>query len=159
LGKTVDYSNKVPVNGLINLNESMDLSMDKIAVGTDLASIIDIKPIYFDLGKSDIRKDATIELDKIVKVMNDNPSMIVELGSHTDCRSSIKFNMDLSSKRAVASANYIKKRITKPERIYGKGYGESKLKIDCPCEGNVKSNCAEEEHQKNRRTEFVIIKM
>ena len=159
LSKTVDYSNKVPVNGLINLNENMDLTLTKIEVGTDLASIIDIKPIYFDLGKADIRKDATIELDKIVKVMNDNPGMIVELGSHTDCRSTIKFNKDLSSRRAETSANYIKKRISKPERIYGKGYGESKLKVDCPCEGNVKSNCPEEEHQKNRRTEFVIIKM
>jgi len=159
LGKTVVFNGSVPANGVINLNEKLDLSLDKIAVGADLASIIDIKPIYFDLGKADIRKDAATELEKIVKVMNDNPNMVVELGSHTDCRSSYKFNMDLSSRRAIASANYIKKRITKPERIYGKGYGESKLKVDCPCEGTVKSTCPEEEHQKNRRTEFVIIKM
>jgi outer membrane protein OmpA-like peptidoglycan-associated protein len=159
LSKTVVYNGTVPTNGVVNLNEKLDLSMDKIAVGTDLATIIDIRPIYFDLGKADIRKDAATELDKIVKVMNDNPNMVVELGSHTDCRSSYKFNMDLSSRRAVASANYIKKRISKPERIYGKGYGESKLKVDCPCEGTVKSTCPEEEHQKNRRTEFVIIKM
>lgn len=159
LGKTAVFNGSVPSNGVINLNEKLDLTLDKIAVGTDLASIIDIKPIYFDLGKADIRKDAATELEKIVKVMNDNPNMVVELGSHTDCRSSYKFNMDLSSRRAIASANYIKKRITKPERIYGKGYGESKLKVDCPCEGTVKSTCPEEEHQKNRRTEFVIIKM
>lgn len=91
--------------------------------------------------------------------MNDYPTMVIELGSHTDCRSSQSFNMALSTRRANASANYIKKRITNPARISGKGYGESKLKIDCPCEGAVKSNCSEEEHQQNRRTEFIIIQM
>ena len=159
LSKVVTYTGVIPEDGYLNLNERLDLALDQVAVGTDLSKIIDIKPIYFDLGKWDIRKDAAIELDKIVKVMNDNPTMVVELGSHTDCRSSIKFNLDLSSKRATASANYIKKRITKPERIYGKGYGESKLILNCPCEGAVKSTCSEEDHQKNRRTEFVIMKM
>jgi outer membrane protein OmpA-like peptidoglycan-associated protein len=98
-------------------------------------------------------------LDKIVKVMTDYPTMKIELGSHTDCRSSISFNEKLSANRAKASAAYIKARIKNPERIYGKGYGEYKLKVDCPCEGAVKSTCTEAEHQQNRRTEFVIIKM
>lgn len=63
----------------------------------------------------------------------------------------------LSDKRAKASAEYIKKKITNPERIYGKGYGESRLLNGCECEGAVKSACPEEEHQKNRRTEFKVI--
>jgi outer membrane protein OmpA-like peptidoglycan-associated protein len=137
----------------------LDENLDKIAVGLDLAKIIDIKPIYFDLGKHAIRPDAAIELDKIVKVMNENPNMVVELGSHTDCRSSAASNMALSDRRAKASAEYIKKRITNPERIYGKGYGETQLTNGCECEGAVKSTCSEEEHQENRRTEFKIIKM
>ena len=137
----------------------MDENLDKIAVGLDLAKIIDIKPIYFDLGKHAIRPDAAIELDKIVKVMNENPNMVIELGSHTDCRSGAASNMALSDRRAKASAEYIKKRITNPERIYGKGYGETQLTNGCECEGAVKSTCSEEEHQKNRRTEFKIIKM
>ena len=69
------------------------------------------------------------------------------------------YNEKLSDNRAKASAAYIKERIPNPERIYGKGYGESKLKVDCPCEGTVKSTCSEEEHQQNRRTEFIIITM
>ena len=69
--------------------------------------------------------------------MNENPMMEIELGSHTDCRSSYAFNEKLSDNRAKASAEYIKTRITNPERIYGKGYGEYKLKVDCPCEGTV----------------------
>ncbi len=159
LTKTVVFTHKIDKPGLINLNEKLDVSLGKVEIGVDLSTLINIKPIYFDLGKYVIRKDAAVELDKIVKVMNEYPSMQIELGSHTDCRSSIASNLKLSDNRAKASAEYIKKRISNPERIYGKGYGESKLKVDCPCEGTVKSNCSEEEHQKNRRTEFIIMKM
>lgn len=119
--------------------------------------MIEINPIYFDLAKATIRSDAAIELDKIVSVMNKYPNMKVELGSHTDCRSSAASNQKLSDRRAKASADYIKSKITEPNRISGVGYGESKLKVNCPCEGKVKSDCPEEEHQKNRRTEFIII--
>jgi outer membrane protein OmpA-like peptidoglycan-associated protein/tetratricopeptide (TPR) repeat protein len=159
LSKVVTFNYTILQMGRINVHETLDLTMDKIDIGLDLTSIIDINPIYFDLGKYTIRADAAIELNKIVKVMNENPAMEIELGSHTDCRSSYAFNEKLSDNRAKASAAYIKSRITNPERIYGKGYGEYKLKVDCPCEGAVKSTCSEDEHQKNRRTEFVIIKM
>ena len=121
--------------------------------------LIKVDPIHFDLSKWNIRPDAAKILDQIVSIMNEYPTLEIELGSHTDCRSSYKFNMDLSTKRAKASADYIKQRITRPERIYGKGYGESQLLNNCPCEGTVKSTCTEEEHQMNRRTEFKIIKM
>jgi outer membrane protein OmpA-like peptidoglycan-associated protein len=157
--KTLLFNFKIDQAGIINIHEKLNLSLSKLDVGMDLATMIDIKPIYFDIGKFVIRKDASLELDKIVKVMNDYPLMQVELGSHTDCRSSYTSNEILSANRANASASYIKSRIKDPERIYGKGYGESKLKIDCPCEGKVKSSCTELEHQQNRRTEFVIIKM
>lgn len=155
LAKTITVNAPIEKEGEIAVPETMD----KIAVGLDLAKIIDIKPIYFDLGKHAIRPDAAIELDKVVKVMNENPNMVIELGSHTDCRSSATSNMALSERRAKASAEYIKKRITNPERIYGKGYGETILTNGCECEGAVKATCSEEEHQKNRRTEFKIIKM
>lgn len=159
LTKVLTFEYNISQGGRVNVHESLDLTMDKINVGIDLASIIEINPIYFDFDKYDIRPDAEVELKKIVKVMNENPSMVIELGSHTDCRSSIDYNQKLSENRAKASAAYIQKRISNPERIYGKGYGESKLKVNCPCEGAVKSPCSKKEHQKNRRTEFVIIKM
>ena len=89
--------------------------------------------------------------------MNDNPTLVVELGSHTDCRASMAYNRGLSSRRAKSSAKYISTRITDPKRIYGKGYGESQLVNDCGCEGSVVSDCSEEEHQANRRTEFKIV--
>ncbi|NVO01219.1 MAG: OmpA family protein [Bacteroidetes bacterium] len=159
LGKTVNYSKVIDKPGEIAIHNEIDISLDAITVGADLAKIININPIYFDLSKWNIRPDAAFELDKIVKVMKENPNMVVELGSHTDCRSSAAFNMDLSDKRAKTSAAYIISKGIEKSRIYGKGYGETKLVNDCGCEGTVKSDCDEVRHQQNRRTEFVIIKM
>lgn len=159
LSKTVTFNYQITKPGIINVQEALDLSMNKLEIGIDLASLIEIKPIYFDYAKYAIRKDAAVELDKIVKVMNEYPTMQIELGSHTDCRGKISSNATLSDNRAKASATYIKARISNPSRIYGKGYGESKLKNGCECEGTVKSTCSETEHQENRRTEFVIITM
>lgn len=134
------------------------IAMDQLNIGDDIATMIDINPIYFDLNKYNIRPDAAIELDKIVQVMKDNPKIVIELGSHTDCRGSKSYNTKLSDRRAKASAQYIRQRIDNPKRIYGKGYGESQLINDCECEGKLKSDCSEEEHQQNRRTEFKIVK-
>jgi outer membrane protein OmpA-like peptidoglycan-associated protein/tetratricopeptide (TPR) repeat protein len=160
LAKNLTYTKILDREGQYNVHEELDISMDKIEEGvTRLETIIEINPIYFDLNKFNIRTDAAKELDKIVKVMNENPTMVIELGSHTDCRSSYQYNMWLSDQRAKASAAYVKARITNPERIYGKGYGESQLVNDCACEGAIKSDCTEEQHQLNRRTEFKIIKM
>ena len=87
--------------------------------------------------------------------MNDNPSMKIELGSHTDSRGSASANQKLSDKRAKASAEYIKKKLADPSRINGKGYGESKIINECS--DGVK--CTELQHQENRRTEFIILEM
>ena len=139
--------------------DTAEVTLARLVSGVDIATIIEINPIYFDLNKSNIRDDAATELLKIVKVMNDYPTMVVELGSHTDCRASQTYNRNLSDRRAKSSASFIKERISKPERIYGKGFGESKLKNKCECEGSKIVPCSEEEHQENRRTEFLIINM
>jgi outer membrane protein OmpA-like peptidoglycan-associated protein len=137
----------------------MDLRLEKIEIGKDLGKMLYVKPIYFDLGKSEIRPDAALELDKIVAVMNENPTIEIELGSHTDCRGSMASNAKLSEARAKSSAEYVQSRITNPKRIYGKGYGESKLVNGCACEGKKPATCTEEEHQANRRSEFKVIKI
>ena len=128
----------------------------KLKVGADLADIIEINPIYFDFDKDNIRQDASLELDKIVDVMNDYPAMVIELGSHTDCRGPDEYNLYLSDRRAKSSAQYIQERIDDKDRIYGKGYGETTPNVDCTpgC-----SSCNESEHQLNRRTEFIIVKV
>jgi len=159
LTKTTTFVYEIKAPGEIKVNESLNLSLGKVTVGMDLAKIIGIKPIYFDLGKSFIPKDASIELDKIVKVMNEYPNMSIELGSHTDCRGSAPANVKLSGARAKSSADYIIKKGINKTRIVRKGYGETKLLTGCICEGNVKPTCSEDEHTKNRRTEFVITKL
>lgn len=158
LTKTADFKYTVNKPGEIPVHELLDIKMDKLDLGMDIGKIIHINPIYFDLGKAIIRKDASAELDKIVQVMKDNPNMIIELGSHTDCRSSAQSNLVLSDKRAKSSAQYIISKGINKDRISGKGFGEAKLINDCGCEGNVKSTCSEAEHQLNRRTEFLIVK-
>jgi outer membrane protein OmpA-like peptidoglycan-associated protein len=157
--KTVNFNYTIDKPGIVNVHEAMKgaLAMDKEV--KDIRELVVINDIRFDLNKFNIRPDAALELDKVVEVMNKYPGMVVELGAHTDCRAPIKYNEQLSDKRAKASAAYIKKKITSPERIFGKGYGESRLLNGCACEGSVKSTCSEEEHQKNRRTEFKIISM
>jgi outer membrane protein OmpA-like peptidoglycan-associated protein/tetratricopeptide (TPR) repeat protein len=138
----------------IDLNKYLETDLSKIAVGTDIGKVLNINPIYFDIGKWDIRPDAALELDKIVQVMKDNPGIVIELGSHTDSRGSSQSNLALSDKRAKASAAYIISKGIDKSRIYGKGYGETMLLNRCA--NGVP--CSEEEHAINRRTEFKIVR-
>jgi outer membrane protein OmpA-like peptidoglycan-associated protein len=157
--KSIEFTYEPKVSANVSINDLIDLSIGKVEVGVDLSKIMDLGDIYFDYGKFDIRQDATVQLDKIVSIMNEYPAMVIELGSHTDCRGAKEANKTLSDNRANASADYIKSRISNPTRISGVGYGEAKLKVNCPCEGKVVSNCPEEEHAKNRRTEFIVKKV
>jgi outer membrane protein OmpA-like peptidoglycan-associated protein len=149
LGKTSEKTEEVVVKTEKPVAKKMNIPIDA-------SSIVVLNPIYFDYHESAIRPDAAKELDKMVKVMNDNPEMRVTLYSHTDCRANGEYNQGLSDRRAKSSSDYIKKRITDPSRISGKGYGESKLINKCACSGSAISDCTEAEHQQNRRTEFVI---
>lgn len=155
MSKTQTFNNQLTRTG----EYKIVAEIGKLEVGADIGKIINVQPIYFDYNKFNIRSDARVELDKIVAVMNEYPNMEVELGSHTDCRGKKSYNENLSNKRAKASANYIKSKITNPERIYGKGYGETILINKCECEGARKVPCTDEEHQENRRTEFKVISM
>lgn len=119
--------------------------------------LIEINPIYFDFDRSNIREDAALELEKVIKVMNDNPDMVVELGAHTDCRGTEGYNLMLSRARMNNSMSFIKEKITKPERLSGFFYGKSQLLNRCDCSEDPP--CSEDEHQLNRRTEFRIISM
>lgn len=167
-GDQINYIVKASKEGYVSqqfklveeLGNDFDLevsyAINKSEVGEEISETLAINPIYFDLDKSNIRPDAAAELDRIVQVMNDNPSIHIELGSHTDCRGSASYNLALSKRRANSSVAYIKKRIKDSSRISGKGYGETKLVNNCNCaEG---SSCSDAEHQANRRTEFRIVK-
>ncbi|MET0574156.1 MAG: OmpA family protein, partial [Pedobacter agri] len=98
--------------------------------------------------------DAAVELDKLVKIMLDNPTIWIELGSHTDSRGKDAYNLSLSQKRAESAVQYIISRGVNKNRITAKGYGETQLLNKCA--NNVQ--CSDAEHQLNRRTEFKIVK-
>ena len=117
--------------------------------------VVNIDPIYFELNSSYLNKEAKIELNKVVELMNRYPEMIIESGSHTDSRGIPHYNDWLSTRRAASTVNYIVDRGIDPSRISGKGYGETQLINECY--DGVK--CTEAQHAMNRRTEFVIVKM
>ncbi|MFP9112344.1 OmpA family protein [Flavobacterium sp. RHBU_3] len=108
--------------------------------------------IYFEFNKSFITQDAAFELNKLVQILQTNPTMVITVKAHTDSRGSDEYNLKLSDERAKATVQYVISQGIAPERISGKGYGETEPLIKCG------ENCTEEEHAKNRRTEFIIVK-
>jgi peptidoglycan-associated lipoprotein len=129
----------------------LKLELERIIVNKPIV----LENIYYDLDKYAIRPDAAAGLDKLVGILNDNPGISIELGSHTDSRADDHYNDVLSQKRADAAVNYIIAHGISSSRITAKGYGEHQLINRC-------SNgvaCSEEEHQANRRTEFKVVKM
>lgn len=131
--------------------KKQNVIIEELVVGKS----IKVDNVYYDLGKWDIRPDAKVELDKLVELMKDNPTMEIELSSHTDSRGSDASNLSLSDKRAKAVAAYVVSKGIDAKRVTGKGYGETKLLNKC--KNGVK--CSDGEHQMNRRTEFKILKM
>jgi outer membrane protein OmpA-like peptidoglycan-associated protein/tetratricopeptide (TPR) repeat protein len=130
-----------------------------VAEGDDLAKAFGIKLIYFDLDKSNIRPDAAVELAKILDVLEQNPTMELDIRSHTDCRQTAKYNMALSDRRAKSTMAWLISKGIAKSRLTAKGYGESQLVNDCGCEPTNASTCSEEQHQANRRSEFIITKL
>ncbi|CCG52061.1 Probable outer membrane protein precursor, OmpA family [Flavobacterium indicum GPTSA100-9 = DSM 17447] len=110
-----------------------------------------LQPIYFEYDKSNITAQGAEELDKLVQVMHEYPNMVIYAKSHTDSRGSDSYNLRLSDRRAKATVQYIVSKGIAKERISGKGMGETEPKVSC-------TNCSEEEHAQNRRSEFLIVK-
>tara|TARA_R110002049_G_scaffold163800_2_gene329799 strand:- start:205 stop:2121 length:1917 start_codon:yes stop_codon:yes gene_type:complete len=119
--------------------------------------ITELHPIYFDFNKYDIRRESTAKLDRIIGLMmNTYPNMVIKIASHTDSRGDSAYNDVLSVERANATYKYLVNNGVDPTRITEyKGYGEQDLVNDC----DGTKPCTEDEHQLNRRTQFIVIKM
>ena len=122
-------------------------TLDRCQFGLD-----NINTIYFDFNAAEIRSDAVIELEKIIKVMNKCEDIIIEAGSHTDSRASQEHNMKLSQRRAQGEVDYLVSRGIAANRVSAKSYGETQLLNKC----SDGVPCSKAEHQVNRRIEFVI---
>lgn len=118
-------------------------------------SRIALRNIYYDFNEHVIRSDAQNDLNNVVSLMLEYPSMEIELGSHTDSRASVEYNWALAQRRAESARQYLVEKGVDIRRITARGYGESELRNRCA--DFVK--CSEAEHQLNRRTEVKIIRM
>lgn len=141
--------------GETKVDIALERTVFPIDQGTDLAKIFDISMIYFDLDKWNIRPDAAKDLQKIIEVMQQYPNMTVDIRSHTDSRQTHKYNELLSDRRAKSTLEFMVKNGIDRKRLTAKGYGETQLVNDC----SDGVPCSEEEHQKNRRSEFIIVNM
>ncbi|WP_343618648.1 OmpA family protein [Flavobacterium sp.] len=150
---TKEVSITIPkTTGKTNLPIALERSICKVAIGDDLGKCFGIKMIYFDLDKSNIRTEAALDLEKILDVLNQFPTMKLDIRSHTDSRASFKYNEALSDRRAKSTIEWLVQNGVAKNRLTGRGYGEKQLVNRCS--DNVK--CTEEEHQMNRRSEFIV---
>ena len=145
----------------LNLSPNKKVSAPKVItnklIGNKKISegmLIELKNIYYDYNKANIRSDATIDLDNLSDLMKQYPSMEVELGSHTDARGSDTYNMELSTKRAAAARQYLIAKGISSNRLSSRGYGETQLLNQC--KNGV--TCDDAAHQQNRRTEVKVTK-
>jgi outer membrane protein OmpA-like peptidoglycan-associated protein/tetratricopeptide (TPR) repeat protein len=127
-------------------NESTDGLKDAVA--------LDLKPIYYDFNKSNIRNDAAEVLNQNIALLKSNPSVVIKLTSHTDSRGSVAYNINLSRRRAQAAVDYlVKNGVPRKQIVAVVALGEKELVNSC-ADG---VECSEEQHQLNRRTEFKVI--
>ncbi|MEX2350672.1 MAG: OmpA family protein [Flavobacteriaceae bacterium] len=110
-----------------------------------------LNPILFDFDKHNIKPQAALELDKLIQIMKKYPKMIIRVEGHTDSRGSAEYNLLLSDKRVQSSIQYVISKGIDESRISGEGYGQSRPVHDCGAE------CTEEQHEENRRSEFIIV--
>lgn len=143
--KTSDLDRN-PDNPIITINQT--LVLDPIFKDKEIV----LENIFYDYDKWFIRDDAKPSLDYLSNIMKTNPSIKIQLSSHTDCRGTDEYNIDLSQKRAQAAIEYLISTGIAAKRLEAQGLGESNLSVKCECE-----TCTEEQHQKNRRTTFKII--
>ena len=141
------------VNGFEN--QVTILLDEKEFISRNGKEMLNVRNIEFELNSATILKKSKNALATVARLMDKFPNMTIEFGAHTDARGGDGYNMWLTSSRASETVRYLISIGADPKRIVGKGYGESQLMNDCG--NNV--NCTEIEHGKNRRTEFVILKM
>ncbi|PPL01077.1 OmpA family protein [Parapedobacter indicus] len=119
----------------------------------EVGKTFELENIYYDFDKHNIRPDAAVILDELVRTMRDNPTLKIELSSHTDSRGSDTYNEALSQRRAQSAVDYLVSRSIARDRMVAKGYGETKLVNRCADD----VPCSREEHQANRRTEVTVL--
>ncbi len=155
--ETFNNNTKPVITGAVSGETIVPIGLDPGLIVKE-GNLLKIKNgiIFFDLDKSFIRNDAAIELNKVVLLMQEYPNMVIKIESHTDSRANDEYNLQLSDRRAKSTRDYIISQGVAPDRIESAiGYRETQLINEC-------SNgvpCTDIQHQLNRRSEFIIVKM
>lgn len=122
-----------------------DIALNKIVIGSKII----LNNIFFDVSKATLRPESTNELERLTKVLSDNPQIRVEISGHTDSDGSLDYNQKLSEARSKSVVEYLIKAGIATDRLEFHGYGPTKP---------IAPNDTPENKQLNRRTEFEIIK-
>lgn len=131
-----------------------DIFLNKIEKGAKIV----LNNIFFDYGKASLRSESFGELDRVVKILNQNPNIKIEIGGHTDTRGSAEFNQKLSEDRSKSVVEYLIQKGIPTARLKYKGYGESSpINSDAKIDAEPLETRKEELHQQNRRTEFKVL--
>jgi outer membrane protein OmpA-like peptidoglycan-associated protein len=127
----------------------LEIHKDLYLVPIEVGQVVRLNNVFFDFDKWDLRGESFIELDRVVKLLTENPAIEIEMSAHTDSRGSDEYNYKLSDNRARSVMNYILSKGISPNRIRSRGYGET-----VP----VATNDSDDGRQLNRRVEFTILK-
>lgn len=137
-------------------NLGIEILLNKVLkeapVGTDLAKFLNLNPVYFGLDQSIIRPEAATTLTAVANYLNEFPNMKIQVQSHTDVKASKSYNDRLSKRRAESTVAYLITNGLDKARVNGQGFGESKLTNDC----TTLEKCNDEQHEENRRSEFIV---
>jgi len=126
-----------------------EIHKDLYLVPIEVGQVVRLNNVYFDFDKWNLRPESFVELDRVVKMLVENPAIEIEMSAHTDSRGSDDYNFKLSDNRAKSVVEYILSKGIAINRIVSKGYGETKP---------VAPNDTDENRQLNRRVEFTIMK-
>lgn len=138
--------------GFDRLGEPINIAGQTITETLKEGDVLELRDIFYDFDKYDIRDEASKDLDRLAALMQQFPSMKIELSSHTDSRGTDQYNNTLSTNRAKSAKAYVVKKGIAEDRIVAVGYGEQRLRNKC-ADG---ADCSEYEHQRNRRTEVLL---
>lgn len=136
-----------------NIEMLLSSNVPEFGPGSDLAQKLNLEKIYFDFDKSNIRRDAQIIMEKVVAYLKQYPEAKIKIGSHTDARGNDDYNLSLSDRRAKATMDYLITQGIDALRLSAEGFGEIKLINNC----TNGSACSSDEHQMNRRSEFIVV--
>ena len=130
------------------LNNYIEIERNLYLAPIEVGQTILLNNIFFEFDKADLQPESIAELNRLIKALQDYPGLVIEIAGHTDDVGTDEYNLNLSHNRAHAVMNYLLNKNISPDRLKGRGFGESKA---------VAANDTEEGRALNRRVEFTIV--